>query len=131
MDKTIPWCIFFPRNMIKIAQCDPFRTKIDKFNFVFKESYCLWVFSSRILNVLWMSISLKNSLQQIAKVWPYTGNQSNWMYLDERLKMESDNNRQLINSLKQLNPMSAAENVLSMRKIFHGANKIKNQEYKG
>ena len=36
--------------------------------------------------------------------------------------MESDNNRQLINSLKQLNPMSAAENVLSMRKISHRAN---------
>ena len=45
---------------------------------------------------------------------------------DERLKKESNNNRQLINSLKKLNPMSAAENVLSMRKISHGANKIKN-----
>ena len=30
--------------------------------------------------------------------------------------MGSNNNRQLINSFKQLNPMSAAENVLSMRK---------------
>ena len=48
------------------------------------------------------------------------------MYLDERLKMESNNNRQLIYILKQLNPMSAAENVLSMRKISHRANKIKN-----
>ena len=48
------------------------------------------------------------------------------MYLGERLKIESDNNRQLINILKQLNHMSAAENVLSMRKISHGANKIKN-----
>ena len=74
---------------------------------------------------------IKEFTASIAKAWPYTGNQSNWMYLDERLKVESDNNRQLINSLKQLNPMSAAENVLSMRKIFHGANKIKNQEYKG
>ena len=40
--------------------------------------------------------------------------------------LERNNNRQLINSLNQLNPMSAAENVLSMRKISHGANKIKN-----
>ena len=41
--------------------------------------------------------------------------------------MESDNNRQLINILKQLNPMSAAENVLSMRKISYRAkSKIKN-----
>ena len=40
--------------------------------------------------------------------------------------MESDNNRQLIKSLKQLNHMSAAENVLSMRKIPHKAHKIKN-----
>ena len=32
------------------------------------------------------------------------------------LKMESDNSRQLINSLKQLNSMLAAENVLSINK---------------
>ena len=43
--------------------------------------------------------------------------------------MESNNNRELINSLKQLNPMSAAENVLSMRKISHRANSIKNMNY--
>ena len=34
----------------------------------------------------------------------------------------TNNNRQLINSLKQINPMSAAENVLSMRNISHRAN---------
>ena len=38
------------------------------------------------------------------------------------LKMEINNNRQLINSVKQLNPMPAAENVLSRRKISHRAN---------
>ena len=38
--------------------------------------------------------------------------------------MESNNNRQLFNSLNQLNPMSVADNVLSMRKKL-------DQEYKG
>ena len=36
-----------------------------------------------------------------------------WIYFSTSvLKMENSNNRQLINSLKQLNPMSIAENVL-------------------
>ena len=38
------------------------------------------------------------------------------------LKRESDNNGLVINSLTQLNSMSAAENVLSMRKISYRAN---------
>ena len=52
----------------------------------------------------------------------------NGCILTNVLKMESDNNRQLINSLKQLNPISAPENVLSMRKI--SLSKL-DQEYKG
>ena len=39
--------------------------KIDKVNFVFKESCCLWVSSPRIWNVFWMRIGLKNLLHQL------------------------------------------------------------------
>ena len=48
-------------------QHDPFHTKIDKFWFVFKKSYWLWVFSRRIWNVLWMRFSLKNFLHHLKK----------------------------------------------------------------
>ena len=39
-----------------------------------------------------------------------------WMNLDERLK-NGKQQQSTINSLKQLNPISAADTVLSMRKI--------------
>ena len=49
-------------------QHDPFHTKIGKCSFVFKETHCLWVFSPRIWNVLWMRFLLKNLLHHW-KIW--------------------------------------------------------------
>ena len=48
-------------------QHDLFHMKIDKYRFVFKESYFLWVFSPQIWNVLWMGFSLKNLLYHLKK----------------------------------------------------------------
>ena len=70
---TVKWVKFglnvfcFFRKWFWIRQHEPFGTKIDKFQFVFKESCCLWVFSPRIWNVLWMRFWLKNLLHQLKK----------------------------------------------------------------
>ena len=59
------FCFF--RKWFWIKQHDPFGTKIDKFNFLKKESCCIWVFSPRIWNVLWKRLWLTNLQHQLKK----------------------------------------------------------------
>ena len=66
----IAFCFF--RMWFWTWQHDPFHTKIDKFGFGFKECFCLWVFSPRIRNVLWMRFSAEFTASILKKMerWP-------------------------------------------------------------
>ena len=66
--------ICFFRIIFWIGKHDLVHTKIDKFTFVFKESCCLWIFSTWIWNVSWMRFSLKNYCLNLKKMerWPST-----------------------------------------------------------
>ena len=57
------FCFF--RKWFWWRQRDPFGTKIDKFNFIFKKSG-LWVFSPRIWNVSWMRLSSPELKAQVS-----------------------------------------------------------------
>ena len=87
--------------------------------FCFVQNQLLRCWQRHDLNL--QSVWLYLATNQIASFY-FDSTAGNGCISTSVLKMESDNNRQLINSLKQLNPMSAAENVLSMRKILHRAN---------
>ena len=105
------------------GQHDLFHTKIDKFSFDFKESCCLWVFSPRIWNVLWMSFSLKNLLHHL-KIWKddpdITIKLFFWGFLDWKYAKSNIRDCPLNNSLHPLRCSSIPYGSMVSRRFYKG-----------